>query len=30
VEEEIDHDANDAWSLVSFDTMEMSETDFLK
>jgi hypothetical protein len=29
VEEEIDHDAKDAWSQVSFDTMEMSETDFL-
>ena len=29
MEEEIDHDAEDAWSLASFDTMEMSETDFL-
>ena len=29
VEEEIDHDAEDARSLVSFDTLEMSETDFL-
>ena len=29
VEEEIDHDAKDAGSLVSFDMMEMSETDFL-
>ena len=26
---EIDHDAEDAGSQVSFDTMEMSETDFL-
>jgi len=29
VEEKIDHDAKDAGSLVSFDMMEMSETDFL-
>ncbi len=29
VEVEIDHDAEDAGSQVSFDTMEMSETDFL-
>ena len=29
VEEEIDPDAKDARSLVSFDKMEMSETDFL-
>ena len=29
VEEEIDHNAKDARSLVLFDTMEMSETDFL-
>ncbi len=29
VEEEIDHNAEDARSLVLFDTMEMSETDFL-
>jgi len=29
VKEEIDHNAKDAGSLVSFDTMEMSETDFL-
>jgi hypothetical protein len=29
VEVEIDHDAEDAGSQVSFDTMEMSDTDFL-
>ena len=29
MEEEIDHDAEDARSLALFDTMEMSETDFL-
>ena len=29
VEEEIDHDAEDAGSQVLFDMMEMSETDFL-